>query len=232
MSKYAFKEYINDLWISSKLSQGQFAKKLNIGLSTLKDSLRGITSIPNPTYLKSLSKYTKQSELKVLQNVFFYNFKDDIKQNPDTNSLTLYACYLYKKDWSIFNATLHEQTKPHYDRSLKGTVYEENEYNITLKKSHYPKRAMYLQEGIHETIDKDFAFYIWRYMENILEDNGYHNSKFTSYDCAFVYDNNKKNKDLLTKIKQTNLVKPKECNSIKFVILDNKTEKIIEEYTF
>lgn len=232
MSKYAFKEYINDLWKSSNLSQGKFAKELGIGLSTLKDSLRGITSIPNPAFLKSLSKYTKQSELKILQNVFFYTFQDDIKKNSDTNSLTLYACYLYKKEWSIVNTKLYEHIKPHYDRTLKGTIIQDKEYNITLKKSFYPKHAMYLHEGLYGKIDKDFSFSTWICMDNILEENGFHNSRFTTYDCTFVYDNNKKSQDLFNKIQKINFIKPKECNSIKFIILDNKTDKIIKEYTY
>lgn len=239
MSKFYLKEYTTELWKNSGLPQEAFSKKLGVGYSTLKGAIRGSTTLPQPSFLKALSKYEKLNELEVLKRIIYYNspanIPNTIKINPeDFNALLLYSCYLYKKGWSFFNTIFEHETKElDFDKKHYYTYHTIT--NVIMKKSVYPTKSLILDNyNAWEFVGKDRMFGLWSLFEH-LEDkikSTLSNYNFKSFDLCFVYENNSKNISFINKIEKENMLKPQNCNLIKFIIFDSKKYKIIKEIVF
>lgn len=231
MSKYYLKEYVTDLWKNSGLPQEAFSKELGIGYSTLKDALRGVTSLPQPSFLKALAKYEKIDKLEILKKIIYYNYLKEIAKDKDLNALVLYSCYLYTKDWSFINTTFEGEEIWNID-DMPTRVNSSR--NIVLKKSTYPSRILFLDKyKAWAFVGKDRLMGIWSLLDTIEYKNKPYLPSYKSFDVSFIYDNNNKNIDFINKIeKEKTMLKAGSCNSVKFIIFDTKKYKIAKELVF
>lgn len=239
MSRFYLKEYVTELWKNSGLPQEAFSKKLGVSYSTLKGAIRGSTTLPQPSFLKALSKYEKINELEVLKKIFYYNstvnIPNAIEINPeDFNALLLYSCFLYKKGWSFYNTVFKHITKVLDLDKVHYTNHHTN-VNVIMKKNTYPTKSLILENyNAWEFVGEDRMFGLWSLFEH-LEDKikfALPNYNFKSFDLCFVYENNSKNISFINKIEKENMLKPQHCNSIKFIVFDTKKYKIVKELLF